>query len=241
MICTESLSGLINNVQTAQTELVLPPLWLRLSTPRWSERTTGAGAVSAMRLAATDSCRVDALLLCISSGQSVQPTFPTDCKHNTRCSEMAGWAIDLCPSAGCWLAVNAGNKECFQWLVQQSQCVQHQNQTAALRPASLRARDYQTHYSASPAGLCVRTQRWTEFSRTMNKSPAHRSPELLLCSHSSWEQCWENHVLHLCFSLVMQKELHVLRIWSIHSASTKLTNQQPLTKAPSINSIFLSF
>ncbi len=161
---------------------------------------------------------------------------------NTRCSEMAGWAIDLCPSAGCWLAVNAGNKECFRWLVQQSQCVQHQNQTAALRPASLRARDYQTHYSASPAGLCVRTQRWTEFSRTMNKSPAHRSPELLLCSHSSWEQCWENHVLHLCFSLVMQKEeLHVLRIWSIHSASTKLTNQQPLTKAPSINDIFLLF
>lgn len=45
MICTESLCGLINDVQTAQTEPVLPALRLRVSTPQREKRT--AGAVSA--------------------------------------------------------------------------------------------------------------------------------------------------------------------------------------------------
>lgn len=47
MICTEALCGLINDMQTAQTEPILPALQLRLSTPPLEKRTVGAEAVSA--------------------------------------------------------------------------------------------------------------------------------------------------------------------------------------------------
>lgn len=200
MICTASLSGLINDVQTAQTEPVLPPLRLRLSTPRWSERTAGAGCNWLRCTAAVlmHPCCVSARI------NQFNPHFRPIVNTTQDAAQWPG-EPSICPSACCWLVVDAGNKE---W--ERAAGDWHNNHSVFSIRIRLQHGDLhlsgRLYYSASPAG-------WTEFSRTMNKSPTLRSPQLLLGSRSAWEKCWENHVL-LWFSLAMQKEeLHVLETW----------------------------